>query len=204
MNAVKILLIILSNHCLADCLRDATLTFSPAPPYNSGDAVTFTFTVTHWEQPGNNWFHSVCIHFGNGWDTSTIIAIPPNTSCSGVRWNWYNRLITGWRVTDGPGFFVESWRGCPGVCNSNNPGDNYGDNDPWATCQWVFKWTIIAKCPGTDLSLEVITHSDSQTGSWDKRGCDNDPTFKFESTLTCCSPSACNDNNPCTVDTCDD
>lgn len=195
------------------CTRQFTLSTSPSPTngtYPAGTSVTFTFRVIGYTQVQNNWLHAVVPHFGNGWDISSITNQVSPITCDVVTgvpgyWSWYNQTVCGVirNICDGAGFFFESNNGCA-VCDPNNPGDNYGDNQI-IPCTWTFTWTVTAQsCPpaqdGDDLGIVMHIYSDSETGSWNMFACESDPNPGFIASLKCCD---CDDNNPCTNDYCD-
>ena len=187
------------------CLLTASITSNPPPNggfYNSGDTISFCFTVTEWSQTAANWIHAVIPTFGPGWDLSTLVVYPPATCDNSGSWDWYNSVTsynTG--ITYGPGFYYESIATCFFcVSDPTDPGDNYGDNCQ-GSVNWPFCWDIaVATCPpnvlGTSLSISIDTYGDAETGSWDNLGCELDPIYNFFASAVCCTdPLASVDQN---------
>ncbi|MFH1321869.1 MAG: hypothetical protein ABII90_14615, partial [Bacteroidota bacterium] len=192
------------NNC-DPCLITSALTSNPPSNggfYNTGETVSFCFTVTEWSQTAVNWIHAVIPTFGPGWDLSTLVVYPP-ASCDGVgSWDWYTSVTGDYTgITYGPGFYYESTATCL-FCFSDpaDPGDNYGDNCT-GSVNWQFCWDItVASCPpntmGTSLNISIDTYGDAETGSWASMGCELDPIYNFFATAICCEdPLVSVDNN---------
>lgn len=183
------------------CMLGQSLVVDPLPTsgsYTPGQQVEFCFTVEGYNQNAADWFHGLVPVFGSAWDISTLgnFVIPPGCS-SGATWDWYNVAIQGTSPyaqtigPQGPGFFVETAAGGPGL--DNFPGNNFGDPAPTG-CGWEFCFTIstVASCPpginGQDLSIIFRNFSDSETGSWGANSiCPQDPEYEFRAVLACCA-----------------
>ena len=199
------------------CLNQSVLVSSPPPAngtYSTGQTVSFCFTVAAWDvTQTNNWLHSVQVQFGGGWDINSLNPFPPPSCDPAGYWAWYDSwtgINTG--ITAGPGFAFDSSNGGP---LDGNPGNNWGD-----PCQDVggfpitFCWDITVQddrvdCSylnGADLSLQITTFADGETGSWTSFGCNSDAATNFLASAVCCDqatflpeviiPSAC--DNVCT------
>ncbi|MCB0563979.1 MAG: gliding motility-associated C-terminal domain-containing protein [Phaeodactylibacter sp.] len=179
------------------CLNQSFLVASPPPAngtYSTGQTVSFCFTVAAWDvTQTNNWLHSVQIQFGGGWDINTLDPFPPPSCDPAGYWAWYDSwtgVNTG--ITAGPGFAFDSSNGGP---LDGNPGNNWGD-----PCQDVggfpitFCWDITVQddpldCSflnGADLSLQITTFADGETGSWTSFGCNSDASTSFLASAVCC------------------
>ncbi|MCB0793010.1 MAG: gliding motility-associated C-terminal domain-containing protein [Flavobacteriales bacterium] len=188
--------------CLADrgvaqpCLVSYTFTANPMPlggAYQGGETVNFCFTVTYWNTTSANWFHGLVPNFGPGWDMSTLVPGPPPATCgpSTGNWGWYNSC-TGTASTAigavGPGWFFD-------LNNDGNPGNNFGDYCTGAV-NWQFCWSItvaagVACMDGADLTIQVNTYGDSETGSWSSSGCTGDPIVPSPAAVSsCCDADA--------------
>ena len=85
------------------------------------------------------------------------------------------------------GFFFD---GNPGP--DGNPINNFGDNCEGSNLNWEFCWqATVEDCPpgqtGDDLSVNVETYGDGETGNWSDLGCNFDPVFLFSASLACCA-----------------
>lgn len=186
---------LLSGQLAAQCNQGYTFTASPLPvggEYQSGQSVTFCYTVTDWNIVNVNWFHGIALTFGAGWDMATLTpgAPPPTCGASGGTWGWYN-ICDGTSPTAvgpvGPGFFFD-------LDNDGDPGNNFGDLCSGAV-NWQFCFTISvpsggACVDGADLSVTVDSYGDSESGSWGSAGCQGDPVPTLPATVNCCSANA--------------
>ncbi|MBP7513518.1 MAG: hypothetical protein KA791_03155, partial [Flavobacteriales bacterium] len=177
------------------CNTGYTFTASPPPvagEYQSGQTVTFCYTVTNWTIINVNWFHGISMAFGAGWDMSTLAPGPPPPTCgtSGGTWGWYN-ICDGTSGTAlppmGPGYFFD-------LDNDGNPGNNFGDLCSGAV-DWEFCFSITtasgAMCvDGANLNVTVNSYGDSESGSWGSAGCGGDAIGVLPATLNCCSANA--------------
>jgi gliding motility-associated-like protein len=182
------------NSC-NDCLLASNLTVNPLPingTYQGGTTVTFCYTITQWDQQNTNWIHAVIPSFGAGWDMTSLTNLVGANTCDGGPgvWQWFNNVNTpnGNGILSGFFFDGDMVQGGP----NGNPVDNFGDN-----CQgnvnWTFCWTITAKdCPpgqnGDDLSVNIDTYGDGETGNWTNVACSSDPVYQFNAQLVCCAP----------------
>ncbi len=183
------------------CTLGQSLVVDPTPvmgTYTPGQTVTFCFTMEGYNQNAADWIHGIVPEFGIGWDISTITNIQaPNACASDGTWSWYDEMITGTSTFNvgpqGPGFFIETASGGPGL--DNNPGNNFGDaGSTGLNCalEFCFDITTTATCPpgvdGDDLSIIFRNFSDSETGSWSADSiCPDDPEFQFKANLSCCA-----------------
>ena len=191
-----VLLAIGTEHAAAQpCNTGYTFTASPPPvggEYQSGQTVTFCYTVTNWNIVNVNWFHGISIAPGPGWDMSTLTPGPPPPTCgaSGGTWGWYDICdgTSGTAVPPvGPGFFFD-------LDNDGDPGNNFGDLCSGAV-DWQFCWTITtnsgAACiDGVNAGMTVNSYGDSETGSWGSAGCGGDPVGTLPAVMNCCSANA--------------
>ena len=191
-----LLLAFISGRAAAQpCNTGYTFTASPPPvggEYQSGQTVTFCYTVTNWTIVNVNWFHGISIAFGAGWDMATLVPGPPPPTCgaSGGTWGWYN-TDAGTSPTAlppmGPGYFFD-------LDNDGDPGNNFGDLCSGAV-NWQFCFTISttsgAGCvDGANLGVTVNSYGDSESGSWGSAGCGGDAIATLPATLNCCSANA--------------
>lgn len=172
------------------CALTYTLTSSPSPinnTYAPGDVVTFCYTLVEYDVLNANWFHSIELNIGAGWDLSTLTPISSAATCdgSGGTWGYYNSVTaSGNGQTYGPGFFFDR-------DNNGNPGDNFGDNCTLGN--WEFCWQIaVQNTPNpstqpTDLSMGAQPFGDSQTGSWTSSNCGTDSVNTVNVSLALCS-----------------
>ncbi|MBI3511312.1 MAG: gliding motility-associated C-terminal domain-containing protein [Bacteroidetes bacterium] len=180
------------NSC-ADCLLSSNLTVNPLPvngTYQGGTTVTFCYTITQWDQQNTNWLHGVVPLFGNGWNMATLTNLTGAATCDGGPgvWQWFNNIPTPNGNENGFFFDGDIVQGGP----DGNPSNNFGD-DCQGNVNWTFCWTITAQnCPpaatGADLSVNIDTYGDGETGNWTNVACSNDPVYQFNATLNCCAP----------------
>ena len=176
-----------------DCLLGSTLDVSPAPvagSYGGGEAVTFCYTVTEYEQVSSNWLHGITVDLGAGW-TGAITGQTPNgnVSCEGGGdWDWYDNLATPQGSLSG--FFFDGDFVTEGGTGDNNPVDNYGDFNA-QDCDLEFCFTLVTDpciAADTDLSVTISTWADGETGVWTSPACQNDAITTFNAILACCLP----------------
>lgn len=190
-------LLLKNNRDCNACNVTSTIVATPPPvngTYAPGQTVTFCYTVSSFNQTSANWLHGVVPVFGPGWNMASLTNLQPANSCSGSgTWAWYNTPITGSATgtTAGPGFFYETWQGNNLGVADNNPGNNYGDNNA-SNCIWTFCWTIQTKSgtnciQGGDLTIDVNSYGDGETGSWSSLACTTDPPTTSIASLQCCS-----------------
>lgn len=171
------------------CALDYSLVATPQPvngTYTPGQTVQFCYTLDEYSVLAANWFHSVVLDFGAGWDLATLTPISSAATCdgSGGTWGFYNTVLsTNTFNTYGPGFFFDR-------DNDGNPGNNFGDN--CSLGNWTFCWEITVQnlpCNSipNDLSVNVTPYGDSETGSWSSPACNNDPVGIIASSVSCCT-----------------
>lgn len=182
------------NSC-ADCLLASNLTVNPLPTngsYQGGTTVTFCYTITQWDQQNTNWLHAVVPNFGSGWNMATLTNLQGAVTCDGGPgvWQWFNNVNcpNGNGIQSGFFFDGDMVQGGP----NGDPTDNFGDNCN-GNVNWTFCWTITANnCPpgqtGDDLSVNIDTYGDGETGNWTNVACSNDPIYQFNAQLSCCAP----------------
>ncbi|HEU4716548.1 MAG TPA: PKD domain-containing protein, partial [Bacteroidia bacterium] len=105
-------------------------------------------------------------------------------------WQWFNNVNLPNGNGTQSGFFFDGdiVQGGPDGDPTNNFGDNCTGN-----VNWTFCWTITANaCPpgqnGDDLSINIDTYGDGETGNWTNVACSNDPIYQFNASLACCAP----------------
>ena len=189
-----------NNDCNA-CLQGNNLTVNPPPVngfYSPGTTVTFCYTVTSYNQTSVNWLHGVSPVMGPGW-TNLIPFGAAQPSPSGT-WGWYNSVqgtatCGGCGIPGGPGWYFETTLGNNGI--GTGPGNNFGDPNITGNGNWQFCWQATtlppSSCPGSNgvsLNMTIYTYGDSQTGSWNSAGCQNDPNYLFNAALQCCTLTA--------------
>lgn len=174
------------------CALSYTLTSSPSPinnTYAPGDVITFCYTLVEYDVLSANWFHSIVLEIGAGWDMSTLTPISSAATCdgSGGTWGYYTSVTsdnTG--ITYGPGFYFDG-------DNDGNPGNDYGDNCTLGN--WQFCWQIAVQntanpaTQSTDLTMGAQPYGDSQTGSWTSSNCATDSVNTVNVSLALCSAS---------------
>ncbi|OWY21727.1 hypothetical protein C7N43_33105, partial [Sphingobacteriales bacterium UPWRP_1] len=196
-----------NNKDCADCIQQSSLNVNPAPgtgaappgTYLPSTTVTFCYTVNQYNQTAANWLHGVVPVLGNGWNASTLVPVGSVNSCDGSgQWLWDSNGVDGTAtcggcgiVVNSPGWFYDSALGGP---FDGNPENNFGDYNS-GFCTWTFCWSVQTKpanqCnPTQNLNISIQTYGDSQTGSWNSPGCQNDPDYPFFANPSCCSLSA--------------
>jgi len=172
------------NDC-SDCLQGSYLTANPAPTngtYPPNTQVNFCYTITSFNQVSANWLHGVIPTFGAGWNPSTLQSVSAPNAPSGYLWIWTNG-------PQGLGWYVDSDPVGP-TGPDGNVTNNFGVSNINGTGTWTFCWRITTdpNCTGgTDLSVDVNTTSDGETGNWTSVACTDDPLYQFSSTLICCT-----------------
>ena len=170
------------------CLLTSTMTVDPLPfngTYQPGTVVTFCFTVDEWNQTNTNWFHGVVPIMGSSWTNLTPISSANNCDGGPGVWDWFTSVSTPMGNVDG--FFFDGNAGPDG-----DPINNFGDNCEGSNLNWEFCWqATVEDCPpgqaGDDLSVNVETYGDGETGNWSDLGCNFDPVFLFSASLACCA-----------------
>jgi len=172
-----------------DCLQASNFTATPLPTngaYAPGQVVTFCYEITEWEQENTNWLHGVQLSFGAGWD-GTVTNIVPAASCDGAgTWAYYpggttsTATGTAWPA----GFYYDN-------DGNGDPGDNFGDNCQGAGLSWMFCFdlTVDITCAvGSDLSVNMNTTGDGESGSWSSVACADDDESILPAYMICCDP----------------
>lgn len=174
------------------CALQYSMVSTPSPVNNTyapGDVVTFCYTLIEYDVLSANWFHSIELNIGAGWDLSTLTPISAANTCdgSGGTWGYYNSVTSsGSGQTYGPGFFFDR-------DNDGNPGNNFGDNCTMGN--WEFCWQITVlntanpSTQPTDLTMGAQPFGDSQSGSWSSSNCGNDSVNTINTSLALCSAS---------------
>lgn len=194
--------LLLSTLVSAQCLTSYSWNFAPQlVDGNWGNEETVTICLdiseTDW-QGANHYLHALIPDFGSGWDLSTLVVIPPPSSCSGDggHWDWYAGPITSEAsgLVHSAGFYYESDQGDVAL-NPNNPGDNFGDNCPIGqSLQFCFQLSTLpySDCESSDdLSISINTLSDDESGgSFLSATCTDDADAVFTAGLNCCDAFA--------------
>lgn len=164
----------------AQCLGVQSSTATPAAvngQYNSGTVVTFCYSMTNYNQCSSNWFHTLDIDLGPGWDASTLTAVTIPNSCDGNgNWDLYNSVTsTNTGITFGPCFSYDTPLGNPLAVLDGNPGNNYGDNCATYTWTFCFSVQVAPSCSNQSLSVDVTAIGDGTAGSWGNSTCPGVP-----------------------------
>lgn len=75
------------------------------------------------------------------------------------------------------------------VLGGGGAGDDENCNVPltWTFC---FNLTVASACnPGSNLSVQINTSGDGESGAWQDLGCSNDPAYNFVAQGSCCPPT---------------
>lgn len=168
------------NGSPAQCLGSQSYTVTPAAvngQYTGGTVVTFCYSMTNYNQCNSNWFHTLDIDLGPGWDASSIAAVTIPNSCDGQGdWGFYNSVTsvnTG--QTFGPCFSYDSPLGNPLFVQDGIPGNNYGDNCNTYTWTFCFSVQVAVGCSNQSLSVDVTAIGDGTAGSWGSSTCPGMP-----------------------------
>ena len=170
------------------CLLTSSMTVDPLPfngTYQPGTIVNFCYTVSEWNQTNTNWFHGVVPIMGSSWTNLTPISAPATCDGGTGVWDWFTGVSTPLGASNG--FFFD---GSIVANPDGDPSNNYGDNCEGSGLNWEFCWqATVENCPpgqtGDDLSVNVKTYSDGETGSWQDPACSNDPIYAFNASLAC-------------------
>ena len=164
------------NGLPTDCVGTQSYTVDPAPVngfYNAGTVVTFCYTIQDYNQCNSNWFHTLDLNFGPGWDLTTITPISLPAGCDGMgNWNFYNSVTsTSTGQSFGPCFSYDSPLGFIGNVLDGNPGNNFGDN--CANYTWTFCFSVMVSTTsyGQSLSVDATATGDGSAGSWTSNTC---------------------------------
>lgn len=164
------------NGLPTDCTGTQSGTADPMPTngtYNAGTVVTFCYSMQNYNQCNSNWFHTLNLTFGPGWDLSTLTPITIPASCDGLgNWNFYNSVTsTATGQTFGPCFSYDSPLGFIGNVLDGNPGNNFGDNCTTHTWTFCFSIMVAAGSFNQSLSVDAKAIGDGTAGSWTSNTC---------------------------------
>ncbi len=144
-----------------ECVNESSVVLDPAPwfgRYGISETVSMCYTVDRWDYIGGADLHGIVPRFGLDWDMSTLVPVSAPQSYSATNaWHWFTNIST----PDGPanGYFYDP-------DNDGNPSNNFGDDagilDSWEAC---WKITTLPYCNTYDLSVNVNTYCDVQTGN---------------------------------------
>ena len=161
-----------------------------------GTVVNFCYTIDPFNKISCNWLHSIIPAFGAGWepfnpatDITTALIVAGN---DGGSWSWFAAgaatFDNGGCLSTGPA--PAGWYYEPAASSDGNPSNNAGDGlcSPPAACDCDvagggLTWTVcfnltakpIAACTvGEDLSLNMRTFGDGETGNYGTCACQTD------------------------------
>ena len=186
------------------CLLSSTMIVDPLPlngTYQPGTIVSFCFTVDEWNQTNTNWFQGVVPIMGSSWTNLTPISSPQTCDSGPGIWDWFNGVTTP--LGNSNGFFFDGAIAGFNTIPDGDPTNNFGDNCQGTGLNWEFCWqATVEDCPpgqtGDDLTVNVETYGDGETGNWSDVGCNFDPVFLFSASLACCaSPLVFSTNASC-------
>ena len=137
-----------------------------------------------------NWFHGVVPIMGSSWTNLTPISSPATCDGGPGVWDWFTGVSTP--LGNSNGFFFDGAIAGSNTIPDGDPNNNFGDACEGAGLSWEFCWQATAEdCPpgqtGDDLSVNVETYGDGETGNWSDLGCNFDPVFLFSASLACCA-----------------
>lgn len=153
------------------CLGTQSSTVDPLPVnglYNGGQVVTFCYTMLNFNQCSANWFHTIDLNLGPGWDATTLTPLSLPASCDGMGvWGYYlSSTSTNTGLTFGPCFAYDSPSGSPFGVLDGNPGNNFGDNCAFNSWTFCFSIQVAAGCHNQSLNVDVTAIGDGTAGSW--------------------------------------
>ncbi len=179
------------NGLPTQCIGSQSFTVTPAAingHYSNGTVVTFCYTMTDYSQCNSNWFHTLDIDLGPGWDASTITPLSTPNSCDGQGyWDFYTSstsVTTG--ITYGPCFSYETPLGNPMFVLDGNPGNNYGDNCTTYAWTFCFSVQVALGCSNQSLSVDVTPIGDGSAGAWSNSTCPGAPLNLCTATCAQC------------------
>ena len=187
----------------ARCLTASNITASPPPvngAYAPGTRVTFCLNITQYTQILQNWLHGVQPTFGAGWDMSTFTpGTPPASVDHAGSWAYYpSGVVSTATGTHWPAGFYYNSTNPHGL--AGGPGNSYGDNCPSGNCNWTFCFSITTNSvcsPGSDLSVNISTSADGESGTWTSPGCASDPIASISAIGACCPPLVSSSPDTC-------
>jgi len=181
------------------CLISDVLKVTPLPvngTYPPGTTVKFCYTITYWENVNDNYLLGVVPTFAPGWDVTTLTSVGQPATAHATWGNWiWTSPVTGTNLGNTipyPGWWFDNAEGYFWGWPDGNPGNNWGDgyntvgHGPWMFCWEITTSTCPPSANGASLVMKILTHSDSEMGSWTVLGCDNDPAYLFNATIDCC------------------
>ncbi|MEE2953950.1 MAG: gliding motility-associated C-terminal domain-containing protein [Bacteroidota bacterium] len=152
-------IILISNKVDAQCLGSQSHTITPAGPYNPGQTVTVSYTLSSFIQLNINWIHCFDLDLGAGWVNVTPITAPQNPGGSSGNWTWDNQHTFPSGINFGPG-----WR----FINSSVA--NWGTS---STGPFTVSFDLVASqnCTPENLDIRMEVYGDCQTGGWSNGAC---------------------------------
>lgn len=164
------------NGLPTDCTGLQSFTVDPLPVngfYDAGTTVNFCYSMQNYDQCNSNWFHTLDLNFGPGWDLSTFTVISVPNGCDGMgNWDYYNSVTsvsTG--QTYGPCFSYDTPSGFAGNVLDGIPGNNFGDNCTVYTWTFCFSIMVNTSSYGQSLSVDATAVGDGSAGSWTSNTC---------------------------------
>ena len=198
-------LIITSTNFCNPCVLDRRGFFSatPAPvngTYPGGQTVEMCYTVDRWNAGASGeYLHALELDFGDGWDATSFVPMPPSSCSDNGNWAWYDNWTSiSSNQQFGPGFAYDAndfgfLDGNPG--NNRGMGGNLCSNIGITSDPLQFCWTITTKdCPegsyGYFDALDVTSRmlGDGLSGSWGQTQCYIPSGDLFLSTTYCPDP----------------
>ena len=186
------------NGLPADCLGAQSYTVSPLPVngfYDASTVVTYCYSIQNYNQCNSNWFHTLDLNFGPGWDLSTLTPISVPNGCDGMgNWDYYNSVTSVSTFQSyGPCFSYDTPSGFAGNVLDGNPGNNFGDNCTVYTWTFCFSIMVSASSYGQSLSVDATAIGDGSAGSWTSNTCPGGAPFNISNSYSqACFLSAAN------------
>lgn len=168
-NILIILFLILSINSNSQCLGSQSGNITPPGPYQPGDVVTVSYTLSNFIQMNVNWVHAFELNLGSGWASNMIVVSgnPGNPGGSTGYWLWDTQHTFPSGLNFGPG-----WRFVNTIVS---------DWGTQSTGPFTLNFTLTVKqtCTSEDLSVAITVYGDCQTGGWWNGGCCNDPPYSI-------------------------
>ncbi len=185
------------NGLPADCLGAQSYTVNPLPVngfYDAGTVVTFCYSIQNYNQCNSNWFHTLDLNFGPGWDVSTLTPVSLPNGCDGMgNWDYYSSVTSVSTFQSyGPCFSYDTPSGFAGNVLDGNPGNNFGDNCTVYTWTFCFSIMVGASSYGQSLSVDATAVGDGSAGSWTSNTCPGAPFNLSNAYSQACFLSAAN------------